>query len=118
MSSICSVPIESRMVEGVMCCSASSSGLICECVVVYGCMTRLLTSATLASNEKICRESMNFHASSCPPLISKVKMLAPPLGKYLVYREWVGCEGSAGWLTLATFGWLARKSTTLSAFST
>ena len=85
MSSICSVPIESRMVEGVMCCSASSSGLICECVVVYGCMTRLLTSATLASSEKICRESMNFHASSCPPLISKVKIPSHLMSKSELY---------------------------------
>ena len=45
-------------------------------------MTRLLTSATFASNEKMERLSMNFQASSFPPLMSKVKMEAPPCGKY------------------------------------
>ena len=30
MSSMCSVPMLKRTVEGVMCCSANSSGLICE----------------------------------------------------------------------------------------
>ena len=34
MSSMCSVPMLRRTVEGVMCCSASSSGESCEWVVV------------------------------------------------------------------------------------
>ena len=37
---------------------------------------------TLASRGKISRWSMKRKAASCPPLISKVKMLAPPFGKY------------------------------------
>ena len=45
-------------------------------------MTRLLTSATFASSEKMVRWSMNFQASSFPPLMSKVKMEAPPFGNY------------------------------------
>ena len=32
------------------------------------------------------RLSINLWASACPPLISKVKMEAPPLGKYFSYR--------------------------------
>ena len=45
--------------------------------------TRLLTSATLASREKICRWSMKRCASASPPAISKVNMEPPPFGKYL-----------------------------------
>ena len=36
ISSICSVPIESRIVFGFIFCSSSSSGLSCEWVVVAG----------------------------------------------------------------------------------
>ena len=36
--------------------------------------------------EKIFRLSMNLKASSRPPLMLKVKMDAPPLGKYFSYR--------------------------------
>ena len=55
-------------------------------VVEAGWMTRLFTSATLASREKIFRLSMKVKASSRPPLMLKVKMDAPPLGKYFWYR--------------------------------
>ena len=77
------VPVdpESLMVAGVMPAASSSSPESCECVVEAGWMTRLLTSATLASSEKILSASMNAQASACPPLISNVKMEAPPLGK-------------------------------------
>ena len=56
-------------------------GVSCECVVVYGWITRLFTSATLAKSENIRSESMKRQAASCPPHISKVKMLPPPWGK-------------------------------------
>ena len=85
MSSICSTPTLRRTVDGVMCCCLSSSGDICEWVVVAGCITRLLTSATLARSENIFKWSINFHAASCPPLISNVKIEPPPLGKYFWY---------------------------------
>ena len=73
-------------IGGLMPWSSSSSGESWECVVVAGWITRDFTSATLASREKISRLSMNLWASSCPPLISKVKMDAPPSGKYFSYR--------------------------------
>ena len=47
-----------------------------------GWITRLFTSATLASREKIARLSINFFAVSLSPFTSKVKMLPPPFGKY------------------------------------
>ena len=59
-------------------------------------MTRLLTSATFASREKIWSLSMNLNAASLPPLMSKVKMEAPPFGKYFSYRAWSGCSGRDG----------------------
>ena len=37
---------------------------------------------TFANSEKIFRWSINCWASAAPPLISKVKIVAPPLGKY------------------------------------
>ena len=83
MSSMCSVPMDRRMVFGLIPWSASSASESWAWVVVAGWITRLLASATLASRENSFKLSMNFHASSFPPLISKVKMLAPPLGKYL-----------------------------------
>ena len=49
-----------------------------------------LASATFASREKTFRLSMNLNASSRPPLMLKVKMEAPPLGKYFSYRAWSG----------------------------
>jgi hypothetical protein len=52
--------------------------------VVAGWITSDLTSATFASSEKISRLSINFLASSAPPLISNVKIDAPPLGKYFL----------------------------------
>ena len=95
-----------------MCCCSSSSGESCEWVVVAGWITRLFTSATLASSEKIFRLSINAHASFSPPFTSKVKMLPPPFGKSFSYNAWSGWSGNEGWLTFATLGWLARNSTT------
>ncbi len=83
ISSICSVPIESLIVFGLMPCSASSSSLSCECVVVAGWIARDLTSATFARSENTLRLSMNFCASSDVPLISNVKIEPAPFGKYL-----------------------------------
>ena len=54
---------------------------LCLAQLVAGWMTSDLTSATFAKSEKMERLSMKRNASSLPPLISKVKMLAPPLGK-------------------------------------
>ena len=96
-SSICSVPIERRIVFGLIPCSASSASVSCECVVDAGCITRDLTSATFARRENISRLSMNFFASSSVPFTSKVKMLPPPLGKYFLYTSWLFSELSDGW---------------------
>ena len=82
MSSMCSVPMERRMVDGVMPEARSSCSFIWLCVVDAGWMTRDFTSATLARRLKTLRWSMNFFAASAPPLISNVKMEMPPLGKY------------------------------------
>ena len=82
MSSMCSVPMESLMVEGVIPWSRSSSCVSCEWVVDAGWMTSDLTSATFASREKSSRLSMNFFAFSSSPSISKVKMDPAPSGKY------------------------------------
>ena len=53
---------------------------------LFGFESRETAISTFASNEKISSLSINFHASSFPPLISKVKMLAPPFGKYFSYN--------------------------------
>ena len=50
---MCSVPTDKRMVLGRIPWSSSSSGVSWLWVVVAGWITRLLTSATLASREKI-----------------------------------------------------------------
>ena len=71
------------MVLGLMPCSSSSSSVSWLWVVLAGWMTSDFTSATLASSEKMGRLSMNFLAVSASPLTSKVKMLPPPLGRYL-----------------------------------
>ena len=107
-SSIFSVPMLRRIVEGYRCCSSSSSGLSWEWVVVAGCITNDFTSATLARSENILRWSMKAHASFSPPLMSKVKMLPAPLGYSFLYSSWSGCVGNDGWFTLTTFGCLAR----------
>ena len=80
MSSICSVPMERRMVLGRMPPARSSSSVSWECVVDAGWMTRLFTSATLASRLNSSRLSVNRLAVSASPLISNVKMGAAPLG--------------------------------------
>ena len=80
MSSMCSVPMESRIVLGLMPAASSSSSVSWECVVEAGWITRLFTSATLASRLKSCRLSVNFLARSASPLSSKVKIGAAPLG--------------------------------------
>ena len=83
ISSICSVPIESLIVFGLIPAERSSSSLICECVVDAGCITSDFTSATFARSEKSSRLSVNFFAVSALPFISNVKIDAAPLGKYL-----------------------------------
>ena len=84
ISSTFSVPIERRIVFGLMPWSRSSASLHSECVVEAGCIASDLTSATFASSEKSSRLSMNFYASFAPPLISNVKIEPPPLGKYFL----------------------------------
>ena len=49
-----------------------------------------LIYAKKAKSENISRLSMNFHASSLPPLISNVKIDPPPFGKYFSYSAWSG----------------------------
>ena len=44
----------------------------------------------IRKQRKISKLSMNRCVSSLPPLISKVKMDAPPFGKYLSYSAWSG----------------------------
>ena len=38
------------------------------------------------------------------PLMLKVKMDAPPFGKYFSYSAWSGCSGRDGWFTCSTCG--------------
>ena len=59
-SSTFSIPMERRIVFGLMPWSRSSSSVHWLCVVVAGWITRDFTSATFASNEKIARLSINF----------------------------------------------------------
>ena len=67
---------------GLMPCSSNSRALNWEWVVVAGWITRDFTSATLASNENICKLSINVCASFTPPRTSNVKIEPPPFGKY------------------------------------
>ena len=117
ISSICSVPIDKRIVFGWIPTSANSSSVNCECVVVAGWITNDLTSATLANNEKISRWSINWCASFSPPLILNVKIDPPPLGKYFSYNAWSGWSGNDGWFTFSTNGCLDKYSTTFFVFS-
>ena len=78
-SSAFSIPIDRRIVFGLMPCSSSSSSVHWLCVVVAGWITKDFTSATFASSEKIARLSMNFCAVAASPLISNVKIDPPPL---------------------------------------
>ena len=59
-------------------------------------MTRLFTSATFASREKIFRLSMNLKASSRPPLMSKVKMDAAAVGEILLVQGVIRVIGQRG----------------------
>ncbi len=80
---MCSVPMERRMVFGLMPLARRSFSSICECVVDAGWITRDFTSATFASRENSWRDSVNFLAYWASPLSSKVKMDPAPFGKYL-----------------------------------
>ena len=81
MSSMCSVPIDRRMVLGEIPWSFSSASVSWEWVVEAGWITRLFTSATLASRENIFRLSINFQAASCPPWTDGLRF--PPAGAHL-----------------------------------
>ena len=59
-SSTFSIPMERRIVFGLIPWSRSSSSVHWLCVVVAGWITRDFTSATFASSEKIARLSINF----------------------------------------------------------
>ena len=83
MSSIVSIPIESRTVPGVMPAAASSSSSICECVVEAGWMASDRTSPMLARWENSSRDSMKAWPAGRPPAISKVKTEPAPFGAYL-----------------------------------
>jgi len=82
MSSICSVPMESRIVFGLIPQASSSSLESWEWVVEAGWITSDFTSATFASKEKSSNDSVNFFAVLASPFISNVKMDAAPFGKY------------------------------------
>ena len=88
--------MDRRTVLGLMPVSASSDGLSWAWVVDAGWMTRDLTSATLASREKMRSRSMKALASAAPPMTSKEKMEPPPLGKYFLYRAWLGLSDRLG----------------------
>ena len=105
-----------QMVFGLIPCSSSSCSWSWEWVVVAGWITKLFTSATFASKENISNASIHLWASFWPPLISKVKIEAPPLGKYVSYKAWSGWSGREGWLTFSTWGWLAKYATTFLVF--
>ena len=104
ISSMCSVPIDRRMVLGRMPQAASSSADSCEWVVEAGWITRDFTSATLASSENSFKLSVNFFAVSASPLISKVKIEPAPCGKYRSYSCFAAPVASDGWLTRSTPG--------------
>ena len=119
ISSIFSVPMERRIVFGLI--PDREVLLLCTgCVLsLPGWITRDFTSATLASRENSSRLSMKSFAFCASPLISKVKMEPPPFGKYFAYSAC--CSGSSdtdGWWTFSTCGWLFKYWTTFSAFST
>ena len=115
---MCSVPMESRTVLGAMPAACCSSSLIWPWVVLAGWMTRLFTSATLASWENIFSRSQKAIASRRPPLMLQVKMDPAPWGKYRWYSSWQPHWGRLGWLTDSTLGWPSRNSTTARAFWT
>ncbi len=75
---MCSVPMERRMVVGVMPAANSSGSSIWEWVVEAGWITSDFTSATLASRENSFSDSVNRRASASLPFSSKVKMEPAP----------------------------------------
>ena len=118
-SSTFSIPMERRIVFGLMPWSRSSSSVHWLCVVVAGWITSDLTSATFASRENSSRLSMKSLAVCASPLISNVKIDPPPFGKYFAYSAfWLSSSVTDGWWTFSTCGWLFRYWTTLRAFST
>ena len=119
ISSIFSVPIDRRIVLGLIPDPNNSSSVIWECVVDAGWMTKDFTSATFASSENNSKWSIKSFAFCASPLISNVKIDPPPLGKYFLYNSC--CSGSSdtdGWFTFSTAGWFFRYSTTFNAFCT
>ena len=91
ISSICSVPIDSRIVFGRMPACASSSSFIWECVVLAGWITSDFTSATFANKENSSRLSIKSFAFCASPRISKVKIEPPPFGKYFFFQLLLSC---------------------------
>ena len=118
ISSICSVPMLRRIVEGSIPCSFSSASDNWLWVVLAGCMARLFISATFASREKSFSPSINLFASSLPPFMSNVNIEPPPFGNYLLYNSLSRRYDMDGWFTCATFGWTDRNSTTFIVLKT
>ena len=114
-----SVPMDKRIVFGLIPWSNSSSSVHWLCVVVAGWITRDFTSATFANKENNSRLSIKSFAFWASPLISNVKIEPPPFGKYFAYSSFcVASSDTDGWCTFSTCGWLFKYSTTFNAFST
>ena len=72
MSSMCSIPTETRIMSCDTPDAFCSASVSCSCVVDAGWMTNVLASPTLASWDASLTESMNLVPAARPPLTPKV----------------------------------------------
>ena len=117
MSSMSSMPTESRMVDSLIPAARSAGSSDWECVVEAGWTTSDRTSPTLARSECSFKASMNFHAVSRPPSMSNENTEPGYFSPSFSLTEYHGELFSPGKLTFLTFGLLSRYSATFCAFS-
>ena len=78
MSSIDSMPIDSRTISGSTPAARCSSSDNWRCVVEAGWMTSDLASPMFARCERNCRLSMNYAPAPAPPAMPTVNTLDAP----------------------------------------
>ena len=117
MSSMCSMPTDTRTRSGVTPLAFCSASLSCWCVVVLGWMTSVLASPTFARWLASFTLSMNLRPASRPPLIPKVRTEPKPFFRYFFASACEGCEGRLGWLTHVTAGCFSSHLTSSIALS-
>ena len=81
-SFISSIPTDILIMSGLTPADSCSSSFSWACVVLAGCITKDLASATFARWENILRLSINFLPASSPPFMPNVNIEPAPFGRY------------------------------------